>query len=219
MNYYYDNNQNSENKSISFVPKCVDYLKKLERLGKSAFNMKYGKQTNDDCIKIPDSSYTSLALACMNSSPLFPIYKRTAPNWYGNRTQNSIKADRQFKEYFYHCIRNIDYPMRVNYCWDFSLKHENLFKKTLAKRKLSQIHSNSSNSSSSKKSSVNIYDNNRVNKNKDLKKNKNYKKRKATVQSKTNKLYYNINTMKISTKKRFNFLVFKIKPVLIIFYD
>ena len=135
MNYYYDNNQNSENKSISFVPKCVDYLKKLERLGKSAFSMKYGKQTNDGCIKIPDSSYTSLALACMNSSPLFPIYKRTHPNWYGNRTQNSIKADRQFKEYFYHCIRNIDYPMRVNYCWDFSLKHENLFKKTIGMEK------------------------------------------------------------------------------------
>jgi hypothetical protein len=52
--------------------------------------------------------------------------------WFDNRTQKSIKADRQIKEYFYHCIQNFDYPMRNNYCWDFSLNHQNLFRKKLA---------------------------------------------------------------------------------------
>jgi hypothetical protein len=52
--------------------------------------------------------------------------------WFDNRTQTSIKADRQIKEYFYHCIQNFDYPMRNNYCWDFSLNHQNLFRKKLS---------------------------------------------------------------------------------------
>ncbi|EFX60426.1 hypothetical protein DAPPUDRAFT_277555, partial [Daphnia pulex] len=70
-----------------------------------------------------------------------PPAPRAAPCqfWFDNRTQASIKADRQIKEYFYHCIRNFDYPMRVNYCWDFSANHENLFKKTLAKKAFKRI--------------------------------------------------------------------------------
>lgn len=59
--------------------------------------------------------------------------------WHGNRTQVSIKADRQIKEYFYHCIRNIDYPMRINYCWNFSSSHEQFFRRTLADRTVKRI--------------------------------------------------------------------------------
>jgi len=51
--------------------------------------------------------------------------------WYANRTPQSIKADKHIKEYFYHCMRNFDFPMRINYCWNFSISHQGLFKKTL----------------------------------------------------------------------------------------
>jgi hypothetical protein len=104
------------------------------------------------------ASYTSLALACKNTFYPPSLQQLTSPSQtklsktvvksndatvatstttsFTNRTQNSIKADRRFTEYFYHCITNIDYPMRVNYCWNFSSNHEKFFKTTVAKRKL-----------------------------------------------------------------------------------
>ena len=53
--------------------------------------------------------------------------------WHSNRTEVSVGADRLIKEYFYGCLKNFDYPMRLKYCWDFSSKHESLFKRKYEK--------------------------------------------------------------------------------------
>ena len=152
MNKYYDN-------STFFRGKLV--LEKLRRKNfvrsKSFIRIKSNDSTTSDD---PDmnykdkSSYTSLALACkntfyppslqlsspsrtrLNKQPPSPLNTKNDEACFTNRTQNSIKADRRFKEYFYHCITNIDYPMRVNYCWNFSSNHEKFFKTTVAKQKL-----------------------------------------------------------------------------------
>ena len=147
MNKYYDN-------STFFRGKLV--LEKLRRKNfirsKSFIRIKSNDSTTSEMNYKDKASYTSLALACKNtfyppslqlSSPSQTHLSKpsSAKNnndeaCFSNRTQNSIKADRRFKEYFYHCITNIDYPMRVNYCWNFSSNHEKFFKTTVAKRKL-----------------------------------------------------------------------------------
>lgn len=52
--------------------------------------------------------------------------------WFDNRTppqqvcplnNDGHKASSQIKEYVYHRMTGIDYPMRMNYCWDFSSAH------------------------------------------------------------------------------------------------
>lgn len=51
--------------------------------------------------------------------------------WFDNRTPpqqvnndgHHHKASSQIKEYVYHRMTGIDYPMRMNYCWDFSSAH------------------------------------------------------------------------------------------------
>lgn len=70
----------------------------------------------------------------MTSTMIRSVEKRQFSQfWFSNRTPFSLKADRQMKEYFYHCIRNFDFPMRLNYCWNFSVNHEKFFKKTITK--------------------------------------------------------------------------------------
>lgn len=70
----------------------------------------------------------------MTSTMVRAVEKRQFSKfWFSNRTPFSLKADRQMKEYFYHCVRNFDFPMRLNYCWNFSIKHEKFFKKTITK--------------------------------------------------------------------------------------
>ena len=59
--------------------------------------------------------------------------KRRNSLWFDNRTppqqvsplnnDSHHKASSQIKEYVYHRMTGIDYPMRMNYCWDFSSAH------------------------------------------------------------------------------------------------
>ena len=45
-----------------------------------------------------------------------------------NGTPKSLtKIDRNSTEYSYRSMTHIDFPMRVNYCWDFSESHRNFF--------------------------------------------------------------------------------------------
>ena len=141
MSKYYDNNTFFSKKLVLEKFKRKNFIR-----SKSFIRIKSPSNTNndDDSYYSKDkSSYTSLALACMNSFYPAPAQQLVSPSQTrisqcNNRTQGSIKADRQIKEYFYHCITNIDYPMRVNYCWNFSTNHEKLFKNTIAKRKLAK---------------------------------------------------------------------------------
>jgi hypothetical protein len=84
-------------------------------------------------------------------------YSATDPDtWYSNRTQRSLKVDKQFKEYVYHpgktppivgaaaaassatntgdssphTLLASDFPMRKNYCWNFSPNHESCFRRS-----------------------------------------------------------------------------------------
>lgn len=52
-------------------------------------------------------------------------------SWCSNGTPKSVtKIDRNLTEYFYHYMRNIDFPMRVSYCWNFSEAHRDFFNQT-----------------------------------------------------------------------------------------
>jgi hypothetical protein len=81
------------------------------------------------------------------TNSLFNFLRYSAANpdsWYSNRTQRSLKVDRQFKEYIYHVKTPTestvsggenqeiysDFPMRKSYCWNFSLNHGNSFRKS-----------------------------------------------------------------------------------------
>jgi hypothetical protein len=56
--------------------------------------------------------------------------------WCSNKTPKSVtKIDQDLTEYFYHCMKNIDFPMRVSYCWNFSESHRNFFNQTYSKKK------------------------------------------------------------------------------------
>jgi len=161
MNKYYDNSTFFRGKLVLEKLRRKNFIR-----SKSFVRIKTSENDNDSTTTASDSadmnyikdkaSYTSLALACKNTFYPPSLQQLTSPSQtklskavvksndatvastttFTNRTQNSIKADRRFTEYFYHCITNIDYPMRVNYCWNFSSNHEKLFKTTVAKRKL-----------------------------------------------------------------------------------
>lgn len=47
--------------------------------------------------------------------------------WYSNKTPKSIKSERVLTEYVFHCMKNFDFPIRTNYCWNFSEAHRNRF--------------------------------------------------------------------------------------------
>ncbi len=82
------------------------------------------------------------------TNSLFNFLRYSAANpdsWHSNRTQRSLKVDRQFKEYIYHAktdsmvssrsgdseeMTASDFPMRKHYCWNFSPSHENCFRKS-----------------------------------------------------------------------------------------
>ena len=82
------------------------------------------------------------------TNSLFNLTRYCAHNsdvWYSNRTQKSLKVDRQFKEYIYQLARTaeekklaasaepsaiVDYPMRKTYCWNFSPNREYEFRES-----------------------------------------------------------------------------------------
>lgn len=113
-----------------FVTKLDKLSQKLVCNLKSNYNRKNPHFSNKSQLPPPPPSLSPPSSHLLNNRGLDTSEEESAtscdgvPNhWYGNRTQVSIKADRQIKEYFYHCIPNIDYPMRMNYCWDFSPTH------------------------------------------------------------------------------------------------
>ncbi len=87
------------------------------------------KQSNTGLIT---ATLMSLQLPAFTSPPITTSVLRQS-FWFANRTPLSIQADRHIREYFYHCISNFDFPMRLNYCWNFSINHQRLIKKTLAR--------------------------------------------------------------------------------------
>jgi hypothetical protein len=129
-------------KTAKFQPNG-GWINKLDKLTRKLFSLKLTTSASE--VVVASSRRTVTAARSVTAAVDTPrsvligagrhvSMKDTSKFWYANRTQVSIKADRQITEYFYHCIRNIDYPMRINYCWNFSLKHENYFKKTLTNR-------------------------------------------------------------------------------------
>jgi hypothetical protein len=62
-----------------------------------------------------------------NYSKLNNIEKKRT--WCSNGTPKSVtkSVDRNLNENFYHYMRNVDFPMRANYCWDFSESHRSFF--------------------------------------------------------------------------------------------
>lgn len=111
-------------------------MDKLDRLGRKLFSLKLvnSSSVSGSCAKGVDLMRGAVV-------PHMGVQPVAEPKfWFANRTQVSVKADRQIKEYFYHCIRNIDYPMRINYCWNFSPAHENYFRRTFASKAIQRIH-------------------------------------------------------------------------------
>ena len=88
-------------------------------------------------IIIEGKSYkmTKLLLTATNNHLKFDSYpnvvnveKKRTRTWCSNGTPKSVtKVNRNLTENFYHYMRNVDFPMRVNYCWNFSESHRSFF--------------------------------------------------------------------------------------------
>lgn len=108
---YYDDDDENRNVYVVDEGKKLGLFTKLDKLTQKklvASNLSQNKKNSPPTRTLEANPTRSI---CSSS------------HWYTNRTQVSIKADRQIKEYFYPRIRDIDYPMRLNYCWDFSPTH------------------------------------------------------------------------------------------------
>jgi hypothetical protein len=155
-----NNNNNSSNNSNSLT--CRNIVGNiLASRRKLAIN---NPKNSSEKSKQKVASFWGFSSSRKNKSAVLPSPKPAGveselpkgPFWFENRTQTSIKADRQIKEYFYRCIHNFDYPMRDSYCWDFSQIHQSLFRKRVVNSSSSAIshHKNNKTASSSNASAA-----------------------------------------------------------------